>query len=239
MPFITVVTATYNSRQTIEDLFLSLMEQTFGDFEWVVQDGGSNDGTAKFLSEISDPRVHVVSAPDNGIYDALNKGLRRAQGDFILFMGADDIAPNPATFEKIAIGVRSLPTKPDVVLGGAVVNGKLFTSSLGWKSLVVNTVHHQGALYSRNFFSDFMYSQKYSVVADYESTVRLHVHGHSAAHIAEVISVCGPGGISQSSSEMSLYKDMFHIRLRYMSVMKSAAYYVLGIANLLRRKVGQ
>lgn len=85
-----VVTITRNDRKGIEATWRSLASQTFPDFEWVVVDGQSTDGTADFVSAIEDERVQLCSEADNGIYDALNKGTRRARGRLVVYMNSGD-----------------------------------------------------------------------------------------------------------------------------------------------------
>jgi glycosyltransferase len=88
---ISVVTATYNAMQHLPALVESLRGQTDKDFEWVVADGASTDGTVEYLKSITDLNVKVISQEDFGIYDALNRGIKACSGEFYLVMGADDI----------------------------------------------------------------------------------------------------------------------------------------------------
>ena len=89
-----IITVTYNSFKTLKDSYYSLSNQSFTKWEWVVQDGGSSDGTIEWLNSISDSRVKWISEPDYGIYDALNKALKRANGEWIGLLHSDDFYPN-------------------------------------------------------------------------------------------------------------------------------------------------
>lgn len=88
---ISVITVAYNSVDTIRDTLISAAQQTFHDFEHLVIDGGSRDGTVGVLTAVDHPRMSWISEPDQGIYDAMNKGLRMAQGDIVGFLNADDV----------------------------------------------------------------------------------------------------------------------------------------------------
>ena len=79
-----ILTATYNSLSTLKDAYISLSNQDFAQWEWIVQDGGSSDGTIEWLESLADSRINWVSYQDKGIYDALNKALNRANGDWIV-----------------------------------------------------------------------------------------------------------------------------------------------------------
>lgn len=104
-PTISIITATLNVAHVLPRLIDSLATQTDQDFEWVVADGGSTDGTLKILhsAEKRLPNVRIDSRPDCGIYDALNRAIRMASGDYYLVVGADDILfSNAVTDYRIA-----------------------------------------------------------------------------------------------------------------------------------------
>jgi glycosyltransferase len=88
---ISVITVAYNSIDTIRDTLTSAAMQTFRDVEHLVIDGGSQDGTVTVLSSMDHPRMSWISEPDQGIYDAMNKGLSMARGEIIGFLNADDV----------------------------------------------------------------------------------------------------------------------------------------------------
>ncbi len=87
---ISVVTVTYNSAATLEETILSVLNQTYDNVEYIIIDGGSTDGTVDIIKKYADRLAYWVSEPDNGIYDAMNKGIAVATGDYINFMNADD-----------------------------------------------------------------------------------------------------------------------------------------------------
>lgn len=101
-PLFTIVTATYNAAAMLPQLLDSLASQTCNDFELVVQDGFSKDTTATILEQYRDkiPHISFVSEPDTGIYDAWNKALSRVQGEWVLFLGADDKIADATALEQ-------------------------------------------------------------------------------------------------------------------------------------------
>lgn len=101
---ISVITATYNAMQHLPALVESLRGQTDKDFEWVVADGASTDGTFEYLKSITDLNLKVISQEDFGIYDALNRGIKACSGEFYLVVGADDIlCPDAVSIIKKAL----------------------------------------------------------------------------------------------------------------------------------------
>ena len=99
---ISIVTVSFNSRETIEDTILSIASQTYRDLEHIVVDGGSKDGTLALIDKHRDKITKVVSEPDEGIYDAMNKGIGLATGEVIGFLNSDDVYDNNQVLEQVA-----------------------------------------------------------------------------------------------------------------------------------------
>ena len=99
---ISVVTATYNSAATIADTLRSVNEQSHPDVEHLIIDGGSTDATLEIVRDLGKRVARVVSEPDRGIYDAMNKGLALATGDVIGLLNSDDLYPDPAVLSTVA-----------------------------------------------------------------------------------------------------------------------------------------
>lgn len=87
---ISVVTVSYNAVATIEQTLLSVINQTYPNIEYIIIDGGSTDGTVDIIKKYADEIVYWISEPDKGIYDAMNKGIKKANGEWINFINAGD-----------------------------------------------------------------------------------------------------------------------------------------------------
>ena len=98
---ISVITVCYNSAKTLERTLRSVVEQDYQDVEHILIDGGSSDGSADILAAYRTGLAHLVSEPDHGIYDAMNKGLALARGEIICFLNADDYYVSPKVLSRV------------------------------------------------------------------------------------------------------------------------------------------
>ncbi len=111
---LSIITVTYNAEKELPATMQSISEQTFGDYEHLVVDGASSDGTLAVAERYASGRTRVVSEPDQGLYDAMNKGLRLAEGDYVMFLNAGDALVGRDALARIA---RGLETGADVAYG--------------------------------------------------------------------------------------------------------------------------
>lgn len=119
---ITIITVCFNSEKTIEQTIKSVFEQTYKDIEYLIIDGGSRDQTLSILNKYKRANLRILSEPDNGIYDAMNKGIYYANGKIIGYLNSDDFYHNPFVIEKIANAFNL--KKVDCVFGDIVYVNK-------------------------------------------------------------------------------------------------------------------
>ena len=118
-PTVSVILATYNCHKVIEKALKSVIEQSYGNKEIIVVDGGSNDGTVDVLEKHDDLIDFWVSEKDKGVYEALNKGVSLAHGDWLYFLGSDDYLRDPSVFERIF----SSALNAKLVYGNVILSG--------------------------------------------------------------------------------------------------------------------
>ena len=206
---ISVITAVHNRADTIADAVTSLQAQSYASFEHLVVDGGSTDGTLEVLARIEDPRMSVISEPDEGIYDAINKGLAAASGEVIGLMHADDVYASPQVLENVAGALANPDSEavygdleyvsardPDRIIrhwrASEFAPGKL---RRGW-------MPPHPTLYVRRSVIDRWggYDTSYRIAADYDAVLRWFGQGQvRAAYIPEVLVRMRMGGESNRS----------------------------------------
>lgn len=219
-PTISVITATLNTATLLPRLIASLEAQTDRDFEWVVADGDSGDATVAIARSANLPRVVVDARPDFSIYDALNRGIRLATGDYYLVLGSDDeLFPDAiASFRR---ALREAPQPgPDILAASVMVNGTVVhpnnappwrRSGNGW---IGN--HAVGTAFRRDLHDRFGYYSNRFVVAADMFFVRSVMAAPGATLVAAdfVAGRFAVGGIS-SIDRMATLSDVFRVQLRF------------------------
>ena len=206
-PSITIITAVYNGSATISGCLRSVNAQIVA-AEHIIIDGGSTDNTLNIVREIS-PHARITSEPDQGIYDALNKGLVQATGDVVGFLHADDVYENSEVLAKIAVAF--MDPDIDAVYGDLVyVQHDDITQVIRyWKSghyddaaLARGWMPPHPTFYVRRSVYDLLggFDTRYRIAADYDTVLRFMSVGKiRAAYIPEVLVRMRVGGISNRS----------------------------------------
>jgi glycosyltransferase involved in cell wall biosynthesis len=217
MASISIITATYNSSHVIAGLIESLRSQSDQDFQWVVVDGASGDDTVALVRASGLTDTLVISEPDFGIYDALNKGVRAARGDYYLVLGADD------TLEADAIAlyrkaVREEQTPPDMVTA-SIRSGDVLVTALpgkGWLYGLKGYVsqHSVGVLIRRSLHEAHgLYCRDLPIAADQLFVTRAATSGARIKRCDFVAGNYGDAGKSSTDIIGSLTEG-FRVQLR-------------------------
>ncbi len=218
-PLVSIVTVTLNSARTLGACLESVAAQTKRGIEHIVVDGGSTDGTVDLLRAWDRRLAWWTSEPDRGIYDAMNKGLSQARGEWIYFLGADDVLAAPDVVERCAsrFGGGAAVVYGDI----RFTNGELFRSIASRRLLVGNYLHHQGAFYAARAFDGWRFDTSLRIVADYELNLRLYRAGERFERAELVVAVCGDSGASSHNLWNGLL-EMNRVRRRYVGALTSA-----------------
>lgn len=176
-----VITVCYNSEKTIEDTIKSVLDQNYSDFEYIVVDGKSSDNTVNIIEKYKDRIDTFISEKDNSMYEAMNKGIAAASGDYLYFLNSDDLF-----FDNSVLSVISEILKQDRsidVLYGPIVKINSDTGETSFKThetvnrefLYYDCICQQAMFYKDNIFKNFgMFDPKYRIVGDYEWILRTY-----------------------------------------------------------------
>ncbi|MFD0763435.1 glycosyltransferase family 2 protein [Mucilaginibacter lutimaris] len=161
-PLISIIIPTYNSATILEDCLTSIFSQKEKRIQIIIIDGGSTDGTLDVIKKHQEHISYWVSEPDKGIYDAMNKGAKIANGKWVYFMGADDRLLHG--FSEMA----ALFTDEDTLYYGDVAsNGEMLQGPFSNYRLAKYCMNHQTIFYPARVFKKYTYSMRYKVYADY------------------------------------------------------------------------
>ncbi len=217
-----IITPTYNSAATLGDTLRSIASQTYRDIEHVIVDGASQDDTLNIIDEYSHQyglNISLSSEPDKGVYDAMNKGLRRASGEIIGIINSDDFLADEAVIADVAACFREDPTL-DACYGdlryvdrqdtGKIVRfwkaGKYRESKLknGW------AIPHPSFFVRRQVYRQYGgFNPDFQIAGDYELILRLlKVHGIKVAYLPRTLACMRAGGLS--SRNLSQRRQGWH-----------------------------
>lgn len=173
---VSIITVCYNSEKTIAQTIESVLQQTYPNIEYIIIDGKSTDRTMEIVEKYRqqfDHRLKVISEPDQGIYDAMNKGIRMAEGDLIGIINSDDFYEPEAVEEMLHLYKKDMCA----VLYGAVRNlvdeKEESISIFSHEFLEERTISHPACFITKSAYEKFgMYDTKYCSVADYDLMLR-------------------------------------------------------------------
>lgn len=214
---ISVITATYNSEESISTAISSLAKQDYQDIEWVIIDGASQDNTLSMIKENFRGELKIISEKDNGIYDALNKGIKAATGNIIGFVHSDDFLASKESLSKIAHIFQK--EKVDGVYGDLQYVNKEDTSKVirYWKSeqfkpQLLNKgwmpAHPTLFLKKEVYEKHGLFNQNYKIAADFDMMLRIFSDKSLQFHyLPEVITKMRVGGASNRSLRNIIQKS--------------------------------
>ena len=170
---VTVVTAVLNDAGHIEQTILSVISQTDIEIEFIIVDGGSKDGTLELIGKYKDKISLLISEPDRGVYDAMNKGIKYSTGDFVYFLNSGDVLLNPSILSKIKL--EELKEKNAIIYGNVIVAyGNIealekprpfFNSKMKFKGI---GICHQSMFFPGELIRNEKYDLSYNIAADYD-----------------------------------------------------------------------
>jgi len=220
-----IITVCKNDLESLKHTHQSVQEQTLQDFEWVVIDGNSTDGTVEFLKALKVERTLWLSRPDNGLYDAMNSGLTRASCDYLIFLNAGDCLASKDSLTKVDEALMDQHLPPNLVYGNALViypNGKeCFEKARPPSYFPIGLpIYHQAFFYRRAAIENIKFQhERYQIAADYAFTLECIQKYPKILQVSFPVCRFALGGVSSKNTSLILrevwiaQRDILHASL--------------------------
>lgn len=208
-PLFSVISVVFNDVEGLRRTEASVREQDERDFEWMVVDGGSTDGTVAFLNSLTCPYLSWSSERDRGIYDAMNKGTAKSRGQYVVYMNGGDAFSDAKCLADVRRCLLDAGW-PELLYGGAnwrFANGELrYRSPRDFAKAIRHGLPgmHQATFYKRGFLDVPPYDLSYPVSSDYFVSARCFVRGARACYLDRALADFSVGGNSMSKAGQSL-----------------------------------
>ena len=256
MKKISIITVCYNIERAIERTILSVINQNYNHYEYIIIDGGSSDKTTDIIKKYSDRISYWVSEKDNGIYNAMNKGIKKASGDYLIFMNAGDSFHD----NKVLSNIFSSEQNADII-SGIALTGK---NEKKWKPIkekdlclmffYTSGLCHQATFIKKDLFKNCLYDENLKIVSDSKFFIQNIIFNNCSYKSIDTI-VCRYelGGISSNidkhHNELNeVFKDILPPRMYndynnnkiynespYDKWLKQISPFVMNIITLLRK----
>lgn len=229
---ITIATVCYNAAKDIEQLIASVCGQDYERLEFIIVDGGSNDGTLDIIKRNKYSITKWISEPDNGVYDAMNKALHIATGDYILFLGVDDHLISSDTISNVV----SYMNDSNSIYYGDVYRyprNDLYRGKFNKYLLACENICHQAIFYPRSVYKNMIYDVKFPIYADYVYNIR-NWRTTSFRYIPICISYYCCTGLSGSDDSVEKFNKLMMKEFR--SNLGWTAYLIRCVYKLIKLK---
>lgn len=222
MPIFTIIIPTFNSANTLGTALASVINQSFKNFEVLIMDGLSTDNTTSIAQSFKDFRIKIFSEKDKGIYDAMNKGIDKAKGEWLYFLGSDDEFANSLILEKINAYLKE-KSKMDFLYGNVFwgYSNSIYDGKFGLIKLFEpkNICHQAIFIRSATLISLGKFNLKYPVLADHDLNIKVFMSKtYNIKYVDDVIAKYSTEGIStQLYSHDPFYTDLKLIKTKFLN----------------------
>lgn len=208
-PLFSIITITKENLEGLRHTAQSVQGQSSNHYEWIVVDGDSKDGTMDFLKTL---KAVTISEPDRGLYHAMNKGIDRARGAYLIFMNAGDSFADPDILSTLVKAIQTF--RPDFLYGDALEDNGFYKKARSHRAIKLGMfTHHQAMVYKKDVIGELRYDETYKIAADYDFTARVLKRCQNPHYIPCAICYFAAGGISQRSMTLGR-REQFTARQR-------------------------
>ena len=213
---LSIITVNLNNRDGLQRTIDSVVNQTFDDYEWIVIDGGSTDGSRELIEQYQDCFAYWCSEPDKGIYNAMNKGIAHAKGEWLQFLNSGDWLYENDTLKEVFTHEWDC----DVIYGDMMlVNNEtmkphVYPDVLKLSYFLEQTISHQSTFYKKELFNNLLYDETFSIAADWAMQIQLILNNKRFEHFNRFITFFDGNGIG-SQSNYSVFHEKYLMYEKY------------------------
>lgn len=197
---ISIITVCFNAKETIEDTILSVIYQTYRNIEYIIIDGGSKDGTLDIINKYRNHIDIIISEPDNGIYDAMNKGIKLANGRYINFMNSGDKFVNKEVIMKLITSIDNLDY--DIIFGDEIKKyswGEILKKGDYFSDKSIGLPFgHQSTFVKATLMKSYLFDTSYRILADQNCIFKMYKDNRTFYHAEFPIAIYNMYGISNN-----------------------------------------
>lgn len=205
---LSIITVNLNNAAGLEKTAESIVSQTFTDFEWIVIDGGSTDGSVDVIRKYEDRITYWVSEKDSGIYNAMNKGVKVAKGEYLQFLNSGDCLADKnvvADFNKFNSCCSIIYGDVYQIQGNRVIRKRIY-GELSFLEILVSSLSHQSSYILRDLLIRFPYNENYKIVSDWEFWIKMILGGQKFQHFNRFVSCYDMNGISETNIALNMHE---------------------------------
>ncbi|GGM77342.1 glycosyl transferase [Dyadobacter beijingensis] len=198
-PRISIITVVRNGEQDLENAIKSVVNQTYGHIEYIILDGLSTDGTLDIIQKYASQIALWKSEADRGIFDAMNKGLDLATGDYVYFLGCDDVLSSPTIIEEVA---AEMTQRDGIYYGNTYLkkSNQIYTGKVSRWNIALRNISHQAIFYPKSIYKEKKYNLDYKLTADHIYNVELYSRYESQfVYLPKLISLYNDLGMSSTN----------------------------------------
>jgi glycosyltransferase involved in cell wall biosynthesis len=221
-PLVSIITVVYNRKNDLRSTIKSVDDQSFRKFEYIIIDGGSTDGSLDVIKENSHVVNEFVVEPDKGIYDAMNKGVRLAKGEWIIFMNAGDVFYDSRVLEFFSDRLARASDATIVYGDAEIVEGEKSHIQYQYDRHLdlTKSIIHQSMFIRRDFLEKHPYDLRYRIMADYDNLLSISaVSPHKCKHVDKIVCRYEKTGIS-SKPLYTYFREYYNVARHRMSALE-------------------
>lgn len=243
---VSVITVCYNAEEFIENAINSVLNQTYINIEYIIIDGASKDSTVPIINKYKSKITFFLSEPDNGIYEAMNKGIKAATGDILYFLNSDDIFYDEYVIENV---VKMFQTNSDIELiyGPIIIRDPITNESfiqahdyITKSYFIYGAICQQGIFYKASIFIKCgLFDDTYKIVGDYEWVLRaFYKYNLKREYYRGIIAIFRNGGVSDPNKLSDLhYKERRKVMKDYFNIFSVLKFKFISLCKIILIKL--